>query len=86
MSEIANNGTGLSACCVICGREIASADHFCRYCGAELGAPKVNDVHERLAAVEKRLLHALLGIVLILLVLGFIALQLYHFGRGGPLG
>jgi hypothetical protein len=46
--------------------------------------------HERLIAIEKRLQHALIGVALWLVVIfpliGWLVLQTYHFGKGGPLG
>lgn len=74
--------------CWSCDGEISPNDEFCRYCGVRLksGRSPSGNVHDRLAAIEKRLLHILIGIGVSLILVGWIALQLYHFGRGHILG
>jgi predicted amidophosphoribosyltransferase len=74
--------------CPSCGGNVGAADKFCRQCGVRLQndtSPNGN-VHERLGAIERRLLHILLGIGVLAVIIGWIALQLYHFGKGGILG
>jgi hypothetical protein len=39
-------------------------------------------MHERLASIEKLLLKTIFGVVVLLLLVGWIALQMHHFGRG----
>jgi hypothetical protein len=39
-------------------------------------------IHERLVSIEKLLLKTIFGVVLLLLLVGWIALQMHHFGRG----
>jgi hypothetical protein len=38
-------------------------------------------IHERLVSIEKLLLKAVIGVVALLLLVGWIALQMHHFGR-----
>ena len=38
-------------------------------------------IHERLVSIEKLLLKAIIGVVALLLLVGWIALQMHHFGR-----
>jgi hypothetical protein len=38
-------------------------------------------IHERLVAIEKMLLKTIMGVVALLLLVGWIALQMVHFGR-----
>ena len=72
--------------CSSCDGEIASTDKFCRHCGTRLqgGNSPNSNIHERLGAIEQRLVHILVAIGVLLV--GWLALQLYHFGRGGFLG
>jgi hypothetical protein len=39
-------------------------------------------IHARLVAIEKLLLKTIFGVVALLLIVGWIALQMVHFGRG----
>ncbi len=74
--------------CWSCNAEVALTDNFCRHCGMGLQSstsPSIN-IHERLVSIEKRLLSVLIGVGALLLLIGWILLQLYHFGRGGGLG
>jgi uncharacterized membrane protein YvbJ len=74
--------------CPSCGGNVSAADTFCRQCGVRLQndtSPNGN-VRERLGAIERRLLHMLIGIAVLAVIIGWIALQLYHFGKGGILG
>jgi hypothetical protein len=74
--------------CFSCGGNVSTADKFCRHCGIQLqyGTSPNGNVHERLRAIERRLLHILIGIGVVVVVAGWISLQLYHFGKGGILG
>jgi len=74
--------------CWSCNGEIAPGDDFCRHCGIGLKSkPSLGEsVHDRLAVIEKRSRHILIGIGVLLLLIGWILLQLYHFGKGGILG
>jgi hypothetical protein len=38
-------------------------------------------IHERLVSIEKLLLKTIFGVVALLLLVGWIALQMYHFGK-----
>jgi hypothetical protein len=38
-------------------------------------------IHERLVSIEKLLLKTVIGVVSLLLLVGWIALQMHHFGR-----
>jgi predicted amidophosphoribosyltransferase len=79
--------------CWSCKAEVAATDKFCRHCGAKLHSeqaaaavhppphPSNAVLHERLVAIEKLLLKTIVGVLALLLLVGWIALQLYHFGR-----
>jgi hypothetical protein len=74
--------------CGACDSEIDPNDNFCRHCGVALG-PKLSPsvrIHERLEAIEKRVRRTLIGVILLLLLVSWVLLQTYHFGRGGILG
>jgi hypothetical protein len=43
-------------------------------------------VHEQLSALHKLSLRTFFGVVLLIVLIGWISLQLYHFGKGGVLG
>ena len=77
--------------CWSCKGEVAPTDVFCRHCGMRLardesGAaeqpnmPSVN-IHARLVSIEKLLLKTIFGLGALLLMVGWIALQMHHFGR-----
>jgi hypothetical protein len=38
-------------------------------------------IHARLVSIEKLLLKTIFGVVALLLLVGWIALQMYHFGK-----
>ena len=77
--------------CWSCKGEVAPTDAFCRHCGTRLAhdgsgaAEQPNSpsmiIHARLVAIEKLLLKTIFGVVALLLLVGWIALQMYHFGR-----
>ncbi len=81
--------------CWSCKGEVAPTDSFCCHCGVKLSypgggtadkaqprpiLPSVN-IHERLVAIEKLLLKTVIGVVALLLLVGWIALQMIYFGR-----
>jgi len=74
--------------CWSCGAAMASADNFCRKCGAPFRSPleASTDIHNRLRAVEKLQLRTAIGVFFLIIICSWLLLQLYHFGRGGPLG
>jgi len=84
----ANSQDAAQQRCFSCGGNVNAADKFCRHCGTHLqGTASPNgNVHQRLGAIERRLLHILIGIGVLAVIIGWIALQLYHFGKGGILG
>ena len=84
----ANSQDAAQQRCFSCGGNVNAADKFCRHCGTRLqGAASPNgNVHQRLGAIERRPLHILIGIGVLAVIIGWIALQLYHFGKGGILG
>jgi hypothetical protein len=43
-------------------------------------SPSVN-IHARLLSIEKLLLKTVIGVVALLFLVGWIALQMHHFGR-----
>ena len=69
--------------CWSCNMEIVRTDNFCRNCGAHLKSTSVNgSIHARLASIEKKLtLRTILELGTLLLLAGWILLQLHHFGR-----
>jgi hypothetical protein len=77
--------------CWSCKGEVAPTDAFCRHCGVRLAhdgsgaAEQPNslsvNLHARLVSIEKMLLKTIFGVVALLLLVGWIALQLHHFGR-----
>ena len=91
------NGTSNTATaphrCWSCKAEVAATDKFCRHCGAKLHSepsaaaahppphPSNAVLHERLVGIEKLLLKTVVGVVALLLLVGWIVLQFYHFGR-----
>ena len=77
--------------CWSCQGEVALADAFCRHCGTRLAhdgsgvaeqpdSPSVM-IHARLVSIEKLLLKTIFGVVALLLLVGWIVLQMQHFGR-----
>jgi hypothetical protein len=88
MAKKASRPPKPTARCWSCEGEIAPSDNFCRQCGMKLQAgtsPSVN-IHARLASIEKMMLRTIVGVVALLLLVGWILLQMYHFGRGGMIG
>ena len=77
--------------CWSCNEEVAPTDAFCRHCGMRLAqegsgaAEQPNSVsviiHERLVSIEKLLLKTIIGVGALLLLVGWIALQMHHFGK-----
>jgi hypothetical protein len=49
------------------------------------GSPDIN-IHQRLTSIEKMLLKTAIGVGVLLLLVAWLLLQAYHFGRGGILG
>jgi hypothetical protein len=60
--------------------------NYCPLCGAILNKSAVRSAHERLEAIEKKLIYGLIGVIALLLLVSWLALQAYHFGKGGFLG
>jgi hypothetical protein len=93
--RLMTNGTTNAATaghqCWSCKGEVAPTDVFCRHCGVRLAhdgsgaAEQPNSpsviIHERLVSIEKLLLKTIFGVVALLLLVGWIALQMYHFGK-----
>jgi hypothetical protein len=74
--------------CWSCDCAIDPADKFCPHCGVKLRSgpsPSVN-IHGRLVSIEKMLLKIAIGVAVSLALIGWILLQIYHFGHGGVLG
>ena len=77
--------------CWSCKGEVVPADAFCRHCGTRLahdvsGAAEQPDspsvmIHARLVSIEKLLLKTIIGVGALLLIVGWIALQMHHFGK-----
>ena len=81
--------------CWSCKGEVGRADRFCRQCGMNLihaasgAAAKAQQqfaspneqIHARLISIEKLMIKTIAGVVALLLLVGWIALQLHHFGR-----
>jgi predicted amidophosphoribosyltransferase len=93
--RLMTNGTTNAAAalhqCWSCQGDVALTDTFCRHCGMRLAhegsgaAEQPNSssaiIHARLVSIEKLLLKTIFGIVALLLLVGWIALQMHHFGR-----
>ena len=71
--------------CASCGAVHDPLDSFCRKCGAML-RKNAHPVHEQLSAIHKLSLRTFFGVVFLIVLIGWISLQLYHFGKGGVLG
>ncbi len=74
--------------CWSCHDEINLTDNFCSHCGAKL-QPRISsgmNIHARLVSIEKMLLKLALGVAVAVILLGWLLLQTYHFGKGGFLG
>lgn len=74
--------------CWSCNAEAAAADAYCSRCGASLrtGASPSVSIHARLVSLEKMSLRTAIGVGIALLLIGWLLLQTYHFGKGGFLG
>jgi hypothetical protein len=84
-----------SSQCWSCKGEVGQADRFCRQCGMNLiyGASGAvakgqqqfaspnEQIHARLVSIEKLMIKTIAGVGALLLLVGWIALQLHHFGR-----
>jgi hypothetical protein len=59
--------------------EVARTDHFCRHCG--MWSPLLRDesIHGRLLSIEKLLLKTIFGVGAVLLLVGWIVLQMFYF-------
>lgn len=81
--------------CWSCKGDVGRADRFCRQCGMNLiyaasgAAAKTQQqfaspneqIHARLISIEKLMIKTIAGVGALLLLVGWIALQLHHFGR-----
>jgi hypothetical protein len=85
MTDKASSTPAVDEHCWSCHGKIDPTDNYCRHCGVRLQqetSPNV-DIHTRLVSIEKMLLKTAVGVALILLLIGWILLQTYHFGQGG---
>ena len=71
--------------CQACGAVVHASDNFCAKCGSVI-RENVHPLHERMSAIERLAFKIAAGTLLLILLSGWILLQLYHFGRGGALG
>jgi hypothetical protein len=74
--------------CWCCKGVVDPTDAFCRHCGVKLpqdGNPAnthpSGHIHARLVAIEKLLLKTIFAVIGLMLLVGWVALQLRHFGR-----
>jgi hypothetical protein len=88
MTNKTNGQPGTTLHCWSCDGEIAPTDNFCRQCGMRLqpGIAPSMSIHDRLVSIEKMSLKTALGVAALLVLVGWILLQIYHFGRGGFFG
>lgn len=88
MTNTTNSQPDATLHCWSCDGEIASTDNFCRHCGIRLqtGISPSMSIHGRLVSIEKMLLKTGVGVAALLVLVGWILLQVYHFGRGGFFG
>jgi hypothetical protein len=85
MADETNRPPNASNTCKSCHGKVDPGDRYCRHCGARLDqrTPLDADILTRLVSVEKLLLKTAIGVGLTLLLIGWVVLQTYHFGRGG---
>jgi hypothetical protein len=88
MTNITASTPAASLRCASCQGEIAPADNFCRQCGmpSKIGGSPIINIHQRLLSIESILLKTAIGVGVLLLLVGWLLLQAYHFGKGGILG
>ena len=93
--ESETNQSAASLQCWSCKGDVGKADRFCRHCGVNLiHAASVTvgnaqqqfalpheQIHARLSSIEKLMIKTLVGVGAVLLLVGWIALQMHHFGR-----
>jgi hypothetical protein len=79
MTRGANKGETTSHHCWSCKGEVTLTDHFCRHCGMWSPLHRDESIHVRLVSIEKLLLKTILGVGSILLLVGWIVLQMFHF-------
>jgi len=93
--ESESNQSAASFQCWSCKGEVGRADRYCRHCGMNLiygasgAASKAQQqfaspseqIHARLVSIEKLMIKAIVGVGALLLLVGWIALQMHHFGR-----
>ena len=88
MADQTSNPPAVAKHCWSCHEAIEPTDTFCRHCGAEL-RPRASSsatIHVRLVSIEKMLLKTAIGVGLAVILIGWLLLQTYHFGKGGFLG
>jgi predicted amidophosphoribosyltransferase len=76
-----NKGATAPHRCWECQAEVAATDNFCRNCGNWRPLHRSASIHSRLVSIEKLLLKAIFAVGAVLLLVGWIVLQMYHFDR-----
>lgn len=59
--------------------EVARTDNFCRHCGMWSPLHRDESIHARLLSIEKLLLKTIFGVGAVLLLVGWIVLQMFYF-------
>jgi hypothetical protein len=88
MTNRASNSPVVAKRCWSCHGEIDPTDSYCRHCGVNLkqeSAPSMA-IHRQLVSIEKMLLKTAIGVALVLVLIGWLLLQTYHFGKRGFMG
>src|SRR5450759_945533 len=79
MTRGTNKGATTAHLCWSCRGEVALTDHFCRHCGMWSPLHRSESIHVRLLSIEKLLLKTIFGLCAVLLLVGWIVLQMFHF-------
>src|ERR1017187_3684226 len=79
MTRGTNKGATMVHQCWSCRGEVARTDHFCRHCGMWSPLHRDESIHARLLSIEKLLLKTIFGVGAVLLLVGWIVLQVFYF-------
>jgi len=79
MTRGTNKGATTAHRCWSCKGEVALTDYFCRHCGMWSPLHRDESIHGRLLSIEKLLLKTIFGVGAVLLLVGWIVLQMFHF-------
>ena len=79
MTRGTNKGATTAQQCWSCQGEVARTDNFCRHCGMWSPLHRDESIHVRLLSIEKLLLKTIFGVGAVLLLVGWIVLQVFYF-------